>query len=305
MTSKPAALALTRPACLAAVVALTGCGASVQVDHWQTGSFDIAGARDVVVTDAYGRGDSVDAIADLAVSRLRDEPWFDSVVDATRHDRLESDGVDAWLRHGELERGTLYVRLDVLEDIAVVDSDERVVDNGDGTVSVFVDEVVSAHTLLSVTLGDEFGVIVDELDYEGVHEIAGPVYDSTIDEAMHAAATAAIDAVVVDLAPTRARVSVPLDERDEAVMARVRPVIDSHGVLSTERRAVADSLATVSGPSAAYNRAVLTEAAGDLVGAVELYRAAAAMPGAFAEAARVAEEAIWRLQDARALGLAR
>ncbi|HEY1099385.1 MAG TPA: hypothetical protein VGF99_10665, partial [Myxococcota bacterium] len=81
MTSKPAALALTRPACLAAVVALTGCGASVQVDHWQTGSFDIAGARDVVVTDAYGRGDSVDAIADLAVSRLRDEPWFDSVVD--------------------------------------------------------------------------------------------------------------------------------------------------------------------------------------------------------------------------------
>ena len=285
-----------------ALLAVAGCGASVEVDHWSAAAIDIDGARDVVVTDAFGRGDSVDAIAAVAVERLRYEPWFSSVADLSRHDRLETDGVDAWLRHGEMERGTLYLRFDVLEDLAVIGSAERVVENADGSVDIFVDEVVSAHTLLSVTLADDRGVILDELEYEGVVEVAGPVDEAVIGAAMQSAATAAVAAAIGEIAPRHQLVSVPLDERDEDVMSLVRPAIDAS---SAKQQAVADRLANVAGPSALFSRAALTEAAGDLVGAVELYRAAARMAGAFDGAADIKNGAEARLQDARLLGLVR
>lgn len=292
-------LALVLPAIVAVV---TGCGASVQVDHWTGASVDLGGARTVVVTDAFGRDDSVDAINDIALATLDNEPWFVAVHDSGRYDRLETDGVDAWLRHGEMDRGTVYVRFDVLEDLAVVSSTERVVDNGDGTTGVLIEDLLSAHALISVTVADDRGVILDEVQYEGVHEVGGFIDEHVIATAMHEAASAAVSAAVAEIAPFRQTVSIPIDERDEAVMASIRTAI---GGSPFDHGLAADRLADVAGPSALYNRAVLTEGSGDIVAAVDLYRAAASAPGAFVEAARVRDEAEWRLSDARALGLIR
>jgi len=286
----------------ALVVAVTGCGASVQVDHWTGANVSIHGARTVVVTDAFGRDDSVDAINDVALTVLDEQPWFIAVHDFGRFDRLETDGVDAWLRHGEMEHGTVYVRFDVLEDLAVVTANERVVDNGDGTTGIVVEELVSAHTLIAVTVADDEGVILDEVEYEGVHEVGGFIDESVIATAMHEAATAAVSAAVAEIAPFRQTTSIPIDERDEAVMARIRTAI---GGSPFDQGIAAERLVDVAGPSALYNRAVLTEGSGDIVAAVDLYRAAASAPGAFVEAARVRDEAEWRLREARNLGLIR
>lgn len=286
----------------AIVVALSGCGASVQVEQWTVANVDIDGARRIVVTDAWGRHDSVAAVADVALAHLDNEPWFVSVVDGTRHERLETDGVDAWLRHGEIATDTIYVRFDVLEDLAVVTSNEVVIDSGDGTTGIGFEDRLSAHTLISVTVADDRGVIVDEREFEGVQEVSGVIDDVVIDTTMNEAASAAVAAAIAELAPSREHVSIPIDERDEDVMARVRPVLDSSPF---EQGLVAASLAAVAGPCALYNRAVLTEASGDLAAAVDFYRAAASVGGAFFEAGRVSDEAQLRLRHARSLGLIR
>ena len=105
---------------------------------------------------------------------------------------------------------------------------------------------------------------------------------------------------VAEIAPFRRTISIPIDERDDALMARIRSAIDGSPF---EQGIAAERLADVAGPSALYNRAVLTEGSGDIVSAVDLYRAAAAAPGAYVESSSVRDEAELRLREARNLGL--
>lgn len=282
------------------VVAASGCGASVSVEHWVAPPAPIDGARHIVVTDAFGRDGSVATIGARTVDALRHEPWYVDVTDLTRRDRLESDGRDAWLRQGTMAADAIYVRLDVLEDLAVATSEEHVVDNGDGTVTVVVEERVVAHTLISLTAADHLGVIVDELEIEGVHEVVGPVDDAVIDDAMNQAAAVAVAAAIAEVTPRRSLVNVPIDERNDAVMAIVRPALDGSFMA---RLHAADALADLDDTAAIYNRAALLESVGALEQALPLYRTAAHAADAADFAGSVLDAAEQRLLDARAIGL--
>jgi len=294
-----------RHTAVTAVIALlaaaaSGCGASVSVDHWVAPPAPIDGARHIVVTDAFGRDGSVAAIGARTVDALRYEPWYVEVTDLTRRDRLESDGRDAWLRQGTMAADAIYVRLDVLEDLAVATAEERVVDNGDGTVSIVVEERVVAHTLLALTAADHLGIIVDELEIEGIHEVVGAVDDAVIDDAMNQAAAVAVAAAIAEITPRRTVVNVPIDERNDAVMAIVGPALDGG---SMHRLQAADALAGDDDTAAIYNRAALLESVAALEEALPLYRAAAGAVDAPTFAHSVLEGAEQRLRDARGLGL--
>ncbi len=301
MRATPSTLSALQASALAFVaVAASACGSSVAVDHWSAPPVDIDGLRSVVVTDAYGRSGSVDAVAGIAVDALRQSPWFTDVTDLSRRDRLETDGVDAWLRRDAMRPDALYVRFDVLEDSAVVSVDERVVDNGDGTVSVVAEEHLVAHTLISLSVADGLGVLLDELEVEGIHEIFGDGSDAAIAQAMDIAAHAAVNAGLAHITPTVTRVSVPVDERDEDVMATISSAI---GGSFAQRAAAADALDGNERTPAVYNRAVLLESIGERRAAVAGYRAAANATDAPDFASRVLAEAIDRLAAAEDLGL--
>jgi hypothetical protein len=281
-------------------MAASACGSSVAVDHWIAPPVDIAGNRHVVVTDAYGRAGSVDAVAGMAVDALRQSLWFTDVQDLSRRDRLETDGYDAWLRHGDLRSGALYVRLDVLEDSAVATANERVVDNGDGTTSIVLEETLVAHTLISLTVADDLGVVVDELEVEGIHEVLGDTSGAAIDAAMFNAAQVAVAAALAHITPTLQRVNVPVDDRDDDVMATIAGALDGS---FAQRAAAADALADDDRTPAVYNRAVLLESIGERRLALAGYRVAADAADAPSFAGRVYAEAIDRMAAARALGL--
>jgi len=284
-----------------AVFALaTGCAPSIEVDHWQPAAVDLAGARHAIVTDAFGRDGSVDAIGGMGLDALRQSPWFTQVTDLRSRDRLETDGIEAWLRHGTMAADAVYLRFDVYEDLAVVSAHERAVEQPDGSVAIVVEEQVVATTLLALTVADHDGVLVDELELEGRHEVVGPVDDAVIAGAMEQAARAAVAVAVAEVAPRRDRVDVPVDERDEAVNRIVRPAVDG-GFMA--RVAAADALAGLTQTPAIYNRAVLLESVADHEAALPLYREAARAADApdFAEAVLAAAEA--RAADAAALGM--
>lgn len=291
--------ALTALAALASIASIA-CSPGIAVEHWHPAAVDVGGARHAIVTDGFGRGGSVDAIGDEALAALGQTPWFRAVTDLRRRDRLETDGGDAWLRHGVMVRDAVYLRFDVYEDHAVVTRHEEAVPQPDGSVVIVVDERVVATTLIAVTVADHRGVILEDLELEGRHEQGGPLDDHVIAEAMRRAARAAVAAAVNDIAPRRERVSVPVDERDEAVNRIVRPVME--GPLEA-RLAAIDALADLAQTPAVYNRAVLLESVADLDAALVLYRAAARAADAPDFAGEVLAGAERRAADARAVGL--
>ncbi len=283
---------------LAAVIA-SGCGPSLTVDHWQAPEVNIGGARRAVVTDAYGRNDSVTAINRLMVDQLSLGGWFEA-IDATRHERLESDGREAWLRRSVMSPGTLYLRADVLEDNAIINVTDRDVILDDGSLAIVRDEFIVARTLLSLTVADIDGIIIDELEIEGIHETEGDGSRFTVDQALQRSARAAVVEALRPLQPRLARVSVPLDESDAEVWAIVNAAKDGSFII---RKDAADALANNTRTAAIYNRAALLESVGLLQEAVPLYVEAARKSDAPSFAARVAQEASIRLEDARLLGL--
>lgn len=294
---------MRHPAALAPALALSlaiGCAPTIEVDHWQPAAVDLGGARHAVVTDALGRDDSVFAIGGFALDALHQSAWFTAVTDLRGQDRLESDGGDAWLRHGHMAADAVYLRFDVYEDLAVVTASERAVEQPDGSVVIVVEEQVVASTLLALTVADHDGVIVNEFELEGRHETSGPVDDGVIAAAMEQAARAAVAVAVAEVAPRVERVSVPVDERDEAVNAIVRPAVDAGFV---ERRAAADALAAFEQTPAVYNRAVLLESVHDHAAALPLYRQAATAADAPTFAGEVLLAAEARAATAADLGL--
>ncbi|MDP2344331.1 MAG: hypothetical protein Q8O67_25455 [Deltaproteobacteria bacterium] len=294
----------TALAVVVAALAITasGCGKSIAIDHWVAPAADIGGAHRLVITDAYGRGESVAVITRFALEEGRSSAWFDDVVDVTSRDRLETDGVDAWMREGTLSADALYLRLDVLEDSAVVTANESVVDNGDGTGTLVVSESLFAHTLVSLTVADLDGVIITELEIEGIHEQAGPISDYDVEAAMEIAARAAVDAAFHEITPVQARTNVAFDDRDESINATLDVAID--GDTATRRAAIA-RLEDLDGAPALYNRAVLTESIGEIASAVTLYEEANDDVDAAGFYAETLAGARLRLQNARVLGLDR
>jgi hypothetical protein len=95
-------------------------------------------------------------------------------------------------------------------------------------------------------------------------------------------------------------VSVPVDERDEAVNRIVRPAVDGGFVA---RLAAADALAGLPQTPAVYNRAVLLESVDDHAAALPLYRQAAAAADAPDFAGEVLAAAEARAAAAADLGL--
>jgi hypothetical protein len=278
----------------------SGCAPSVMVDHWQPAAVDLAGARHAIVTDAFGRDDGVFAIGGLALDALAASPWFTAVDDLRTVDRLETDGVDAWLHAGHMVPDAVYLRFDVYEHFAIATTGEQAIPQPDGSVVFVAEERVVATTLIGLTAADRHGVLVEELEFEGRHEVVGPVDDDVIAGAMHEAARAAVAVAIAELAPSRQRIAVPIDERDEAVNRIVAPAIDGG---FAARLAAADALAGLDQTPAVYNRAALLESMEDREQALPLYRAAARAPDAPPFATEVLAGAEQRAVAAAALGL--
>jgi hypothetical protein len=279
---------------LAATLA-AGCGRTVAIDHWVPPQADIAGARTLVITDAYGRDASVAAVQDIALAAADNAPWFHDVFISAR---LESDGRDVWLRDSSaLLAAALYVRLDVLEDNAVVVTQQ----DANGAII----ETLSAHTLLAVTVADRDGLIIDEAELEGVHERSGPIDAWDIDESLAASATAAVNSALALVTPRPAHTNVKLDDRD----ARVNDLLDRHfatdddGDARLTRDEVAAELAKLDGAPALWNRAALLESVDERAAALPLYEAAAAHEGAADWYGQELSAALDRDAAARALGL--
>lgn len=288
------------PSIAVLALAASGCGKSVAIGHWIAPEADMGGARRVAITDAYGRGSSVAAITDAALGEARQSAWFEDVVDLG-HDRLEIDrDGSAWLhdqdRDGEDLRGdTLYVRLDVLEDSAIVDVQERVEQDADGNEFVVVDESLIAHTLLAVTVADRRGAILLEREVEGISEQAGPLGPFAVEEAQDLAGRAAVAGAFALFTPVQATTQVRLDERDEEANAILARGFDDDSVI--------DQLARLESTPALYDRAVLTEQDGDIEAAIGLYEAATARSDAEGYYQDTLAGARVRLEDARLLNL--
>lgn len=287
---------MTRPLAVAAFLALatfaSACGRSVTIDHWTPPEADIHGARRLAITDAYGRDASVAAVVDIALESAAQSGWF---VDVTHTARLETDGREVWLRDGDLRAQTLYVRLDVLEDNAIV------VTSQDDTGAII--ETLSAHTLLALSVADANGLIIDERELEGVHERSGPVSAWDIDNALEASARAAVQAALATVTPRQAHSNVKLDERDERVNAALALHFDGDGPDRLTRDEVAQRLAKIDGAPALWNRAALLESVGEREAALRLYDEAAAHEDAADWYDEAHAAALSRAQAAAELGL--
>jgi hypothetical protein len=261
---------VVRCSLLLVVVAVTGCGASASVTTWLPPEADIGTARTLVFTDSYGRDESVHVVNSMARAQaLQGAPsrWFLN-VQQTR-ERLETDGEQAWLgRDTDLVDDALFVRLDVLEDNAVVSVNEHIATAPDGANVLVVDETLVAHTLLAMTAADSDGVVLWEREVEGVHERTGAVAMADIVDAQNLAAEAAVAGALALITPTETVVNVPFDERDPAALDLARRAVDGDARARSDLKAL-DSTA------ARYNFAVVVDEGGDLDTAVELYRAVA------------------------------
>lgn len=259
------------------LVAVTGCGASASVTTWVPPEADIGATRTIVFTDSYGRDESVRIINRMARAQALQGAtarWFLD-VQQTR-ERLESDGEQAWLgRDTELVDDALYVRLDVLEDNAVVTVNDRIVATPDGTNTIVADETLVAHTLLAITAADSTGLVLWEREVEGVHERTGAPGSSDVLDAQNLAAEAAVAGALALMTPTQMVVSVPLDDRDATALELARRA------LNDDMRARND-LGALDSTAARYNFAVVVDESGDLDSAVELYRAVVTAPDAAA-----------------------
>ncbi len=263
--TRPIALALGLATALATVTFGSGCGRSITIDHWTPPDADIRGARTLAITDAYGRDSSVAAVVDIALETASQSGWF---VDVIHTPRLETDGRDVWLRDGDMRAQALYVRLDVLEDNAIV------VTSQDETGAIV--ETLSAHTLLALSVADSNGLIIDERELEGVHERSGPVSSWDIDNALDASARAAVQAALATVTPRPAHTNVRLDERDERVNAVLAVHFDAAGPDRITRDEVVDRLAKIDGAPALWNRAALLESVDERDAASPLYAQALA-----------------------------
>lgn len=292
---------VTVSALAVAALAASGCGQSVAVATWVPPEADIGGARRLVITDSYGRDSSVAAITDFAVAQGRAAPWFDSVERS--FDRLETDGDDAWLggRGAALEGGALYVRLDVLEDSAVVDHDEASGVDEHGNDVVVVSEHLLAHTLVSMTVADRRGVVVFEREVEGVHEQSdGPISDFDIADAQDQAGRAAVAGALALITPVSLTVQLPLDEHDPEALDVARRGLDGD---RDDARAAIAALDAIDSAAAVYNAGVLSEDNGDVEAAVDFYADACARADAADFCDEVKAGAEVRLANERALGL--
>lgn len=280
--------------------AAAGCGASASVTTWQPPEADIGDARTLVFTDSYGRDESVYVINGMARAQaLQGAPsrWFVD-VQQTR-ERLETDGAEAWLgRDTDLVDGSLYVRLDVLEDSAVVTLDEQVTTASDGSTAIVVGENVVAHTLLAMTVADDAGVVVWEREVEGVQQRSGAPGTNDVFDAQNQAASAAVAGALALITPKETVVNVPLDERDAEALQLAQAALDGDA-------AARSALATRDGTAARYNFAVVQDAAGDLNSAVAGYRDVVSASDAAAFYADTLAAAQQRLADHMQLGMAR
>ncbi len=280
-----------------ATLAASGCGKSVAVGTWLPPETDIGGARHLVITDSYGRESSVAAITDFALDQGDAATWFDTVE--LSFDRLESDGRDAWLggRGKELQSGFLYVRLDVLEDSAIVDSDEAAAVDEYGNDVIVVSEHLLAHTLVAMTVANRAGVVVLEREVEGVHEQDGPISDVDIANAQDAAGRAAVAGALALITPVAVTVQLPLDEHDSHALDVAERGLDG------DRRAAIAALEGIDSAAAVYNAGVLSEDDGDVEAAVDFYADACARADAADFCDDVKAGAEVRLQNERELGL--
>ena len=296
------------PLVFVVVAAASGCGKSISIAHWVAPTVDIGSAHRLVITDSYGRSESVAAIKSFAVEHSRQSSWFDDVIDLGARDRLESDGVNAWLRSGTLAADALYVRFDVLEHSAVVSSNESLVDNGTGSTALVIDEHLVAHTLIALTVADVGGTLLDEVEIEGIHERSGEIRAFDIDAAMETAARAAVSAALALITPVPMSTAVAFDDRDPATNAIIDAVIDADinadiNEAAEARRTAITLLSDLDSTPALYNRAVLTESVGEIAAAVQLYKEANAKSDAADFYSENLAAARRRLNDAQRLGL--
>lgn len=188
------------------------------------------------------------------------------------------------------------MRLDVLEDSAVVSAVDRVVVDDIGNESVVVEDSLFAHTLVSVTVADRRGVVVFEEEVEGIHQQQGIITDDDLIAGMEVAGKAAVAGALALITPTPTTVQVPLDDRDEAVLKL------TERALTGDTNAAAELAANAS-TSAVYNRAVVVENAGDLGAALDHYEEAARRSDAAGFAGESLAGARQRMQNLRDLGL--
>lgn len=280
-------------ACLGA-----GCSKSVEVDAWVLPEADIGSARQLVLTDAYGRDESVAAVLSAAERQANTGAagaWFTDV--RVSRERLETAGRDAWIgRDTDLAPGALFVRIDVLEDSAIVTQNERVETAPDGTVAVFVDEQLVAHTLVSLTVADSVGVILSERAIEGVHEQSGPISDFDIARAQDTAADAAVAGAFALITPVLTKESIPLDDRDPEILKLTEQALAGSD-------SAAATLADNDRAPATYNLGAIADHRGDLETAVALYEEALRRPGGADFYATSLASAEQRLAAKQALGL--
>jgi hypothetical protein len=263
------ALTTLRPLALVALSAFaaSGCGRSVDVAWWQAPAADIGTAQRVVITDAYGREDAVDTTATQARDYILAHGYF-SATDRQHRTRLEvGRRGDVWLdTHEAMEADAIYLRIDVLEYSAF--TAETVTDDGQ---SVTVSENTTAHALLSITAADAHGLIIEELEVEGIAEQAGALTDDDVAALLDTATQSALREGLTDLLPVRRTDRVPLDDRDQAL----HTILDAHAAPDTKvERLTAFLHEHPEHAGALYNRGAHKEARGDFEGALVDYDAA-------------------------------
>jgi hypothetical protein len=282
---------------LAVLTATLGCDPYMDVEHWAAPPLPIGGARNLVVTEGFGRDGVGRFYADTLV-REANVNWYRA---SATNDRLEVGRDGPRLVSGDpFADSTIYVRVDVLLDDAVVNRSERIIERSDGSREVQVAELLIARSAIAFTATNHDGVLVLNNEFETVIEVEGPIDGRIINRALNDAAKNVLRRALALIEPVRLRAEVRLDNRDDF------EVVDSaRGKGAAERRQAAERLRAATSTAALYNRAVLLDSLEEYSEAELLYREALRRDDAADYYTETLAGFELRLRDATRLGLIR
>jgi len=255
-----------------------GCTTSMSIRSLEPGAVHVGSTNHLVILAGEGRRSAREFVNMEVLRQSRARGYFSAADRSEEGLEVRVAGRRATVEGGDfaLEADQAGLRIDVLEWVGYRDEDEVRGTDEAGKEYVELVQVLRGNVLLALTLFDATGrAFLAEAEYEGW--ATGPV-DAPREEVIERAAASAVAGFLGDVTPVHVVTRVRLDEEDEGqkpILATARG--GAVALAARDMRAYFE--AHPMSASAAYNLAVLLEATGDFVAALEMYDTALSLGG--------------------------
>ncbi len=250
---------------------VVGCATTLDVMVSEPAPVNLGAAKRLSVVQSEGRRSAKESVIAMLQANARREGYFQFADRSDEGITLRAVDRQAEIVGGKAPQAgdEVYVRVDVQGWEA--DSEERESKDSKGVVTT--SKVNVGTVILGVTIGVPSGkAVVNEKEYVGRSEVDAASLDK--DAAIVMAAQNAVHALLADITPRTVRKSIRMDDDDEGQKSIIE--VAKKGNLQS---AVADMQkyadANPTNVVATYNLAVLKDAMGEYVAAIELYNKAA------------------------------